>query len=168
MTAPILERELLRRIDLREAEAGRPRDRAGRLAVAGGLWRDAGAIKEARIRTEFLRITGAIGLAGVTAPKLLRHQFATCLQDANVDPLIRNELMGHSPASTRGSGLGMTAVYTHTRPETRREQLESARRRRAALDVAGRWLRRQGRGRPEEGSGLRVDAPGFAIELTGG
>ena len=36
--------------------------------------------------------------------------------------------MGHSPGSNRanGTGLGMTATYTHTRPETRRKQLEAA------------------------------------------
>jgi hypothetical protein len=58
----------------------------------------------------------------------LRHTFATILQDANVDPLIRNELMGHVPAISPapGAGLGMTAVYTHTRPETKRRQLENA------------------------------------------
>jgi hypothetical protein len=42
--------------------------------------------------------------------------------------LIRNELMGHAPAAFGLSGavLGMTAVYTHTRPETKRRQLEEA------------------------------------------
>jgi hypothetical protein len=138
----MLEREQTSRIGRREAELDRPLDRAERLALARGLWRDAGAITEERIRLEFLRLTRAMGQPDVTAPKLLRHQFATMLQDANVDPLIRNELMGHSPASARGRGLGMTAVYTHTRPETRREQLESALRRGPALGVADRWLGR--------------------------
>src|SRR4051794_9950434 len=99
-----------------------------------------------------MRITGAIGRATATAPKLLRHQFATHLQDANVDPLIRNELMGHSRGSAKGSGLGMTAVYTHTRPETRRGQLEAALEGRPALEVAERWLR-VGRSRRRDGRG---------------
>ena len=44
-----------------------------------------------------------------------------------MDPLIRNELMGHAAAGGKGGGgLGMTAVYTHTRPETKRRQLEAA------------------------------------------
>ena len=80
------------------------------------------------MRIEFKRITKRIGLAEVTAPKTLRHTFATALQDANVDPLIRNELMGHAPTRVTGlgAGLGMTTVYTHTRPETKRRQLETA------------------------------------------
>jgi integrase len=134
-----LERELARRLARSETEAGAPLTRAARLAIARGLWRDAGAVKEERIRLEFLRVTRAIGLPGATAPKLLRHQFATALQEGRVDPLVRNELMGHSAASTKG-GLGMTAVYTHTRPETRREQLESALRARPGVEAAGRWL----------------------------
>jgi hypothetical protein len=49
------------------------------------------------------------------------------LQDANVDPLIRQQVLGHRP--TAGTGLGMTAKYTHTRPETLRHQIEQALRR---------------------------------------
>ena len=37
----------------------------------------------------------------------------------------------------------MTAVYTHTRPETRRQQLEEALATRAAVAVARAWLERQ-------------------------
>ena len=79
------------------------------------------------------------------APKLLRHQFATALQERRVDPLIRNELMGHVAAGERtaGHGLAMTAVYTHTRPETRRQQLEAALAPRVAVAVARAWLGRQ-------------------------
>jgi len=39
-----------------------------------------------------------IGLPLLTMPKVLRRQFATALQDANMDPLIRNQLMGYMPA----------------------------------------------------------------------
>ena len=39
----------------------------------------------------------------------------------------------------KGGGLGMTAVYTHTRPETRLRQLELALGSRPALEVAARW-----------------------------
>jgi hypothetical protein len=38
----------------------------------------------------------------------------------------------------------MTAVYTHTRPETRRQQLEAALAGRTAVAVAQGWLRRRG------------------------
>lgn len=61
-------------------------------------------------------------------PKSWRHSFATLLQDANVDPLIRQQTLGHKP--TNGSGLGMTANYTHIRGESHREQIERA---------LGRW-----------------------------
>jgi site-specific recombinase XerD len=104
------------------------------------VWRDFGAIKEARIRLEFVCVTRAIGLPGATAPKLLRHQFATALQEGKVDPMVRNELMGHSTTSTKGGGLGMTAVYTHTRAGTRRDQLESALRSSPAAAASDRWI----------------------------
>jgi hypothetical protein len=57
-------------------------------------------------------------------------------------PLIRNELMGHVPAglSAPGGGLAMTAVYTHTRPETKRRQLENAFANRAVIQHATQWL----------------------------
>jgi integrase len=99
-------------------------------------------VKPDRIRTEFMRLTRRIGLATCTAPKLLRHQFATALQEGRVDPLIRNQLMGHAAAGERtaGHGLGMTAVYTHSRPEICRQQLEDALANRPAVAVAKAWL----------------------------
>jgi integrase len=120
-----LERELAGRLAAREMIIERSLSRREQLREARFLWRDLGAIKTDRIRVEFMRLTRKIGLAATTAPKLLRHLFATGLQDANVDPLVRNELMGHSAGGKRGNGteLGMTPTYTHTRPETRRRQL---------------------------------------------
>jgi hypothetical protein len=79
--------------------------------------------------------------------------FATTLQDANVDPLIRNQLMGHvaSGQGTAHGGLGMTGVYTHSRPETVRRQLECALRMLPAVAAAREWVRRRDRctGRPD-------------------
>lgn len=120
-----------------------PLTRAGRLAVAEKVWRAAGGLKYDWVRKEFTRLTKGIGLAEITAPKTLRHGFATALQDGNVDPLIRNELMGHAPAAFGLSGtcLGMTAVYTHTRPETKRRQLEEALANRPACGFAADWLK---------------------------
>jgi integrase len=90
-----------------------------------------------------MRLTRRIGLPNVSARKLLRHQFATSLQEGNIDPLIHNLLMGHAWAGERsaGHGLGMTAVYT--RPETIRKRLESALAGRIALAVAAEWLRQK-------------------------
>ena len=127
-SAKSLEQELLRRVTHQETSSPDALTRAARLQVAKTIWRDLGALKEDWVRIEFKRVTKLIGLAEVTAPKTLRHTFATALQDANVDPLIRNELMGHAPTRVSGmcAGLGMTTVYTHTRPETKRRQLETA------------------------------------------
>jgi hypothetical protein len=90
-----------------------------------------------------MRLTRAIGLPGSTAPNVLRHQFATALQEGCVDPLIRNELMRHVAAGERSAahGLAMTAVYTYTRPQTRRQQLEAALAGRPAVALAASWLR---------------------------
>ena len=76
------------------------------------------------VRTSFIRIMDGIGHPEATCPKSWRHSFATLLQHANVDPLIRQLTLGHKP--TDSNGLGMTANYTHTRRETQRAQIEAA------------------------------------------
>jgi integrase len=126
-TRAALQSELHRRVEETPIEDG-VSERDHRDRQARFLWRDMGAIKPEKIREAFMRLTAQVGLPGVTTPKTLRHLFATTLQDANVDPLIRNQLMGHTAGgapSSRG-GLGMTSVYTHTRPETLRRQLIDA------------------------------------------
>jgi integrase len=140
-----LEQELTRRMAVREAETGQPLPRTERSCLGRRLWGELGVVKGDRIRSEFMRLTRAIGLPGCTAPKVLRHLFATALQEGRVDPLIRNELMGHVAAGQRtaGHGLAMTAIYTHTRPETRRQQLDAALAPRVAVAVARAWLGRQ-------------------------
>lgn len=137
-----LEKECLRRAAHFEIATKKDCPRKKKLSLARTVWRDAGALREDWVRTEFMRVTKAIDLPHITAPKSLRHLFATILQDANVDPLIRNELMGHSPASTCGhtASLGMTGIYTHTRPETKRRQLEQALSLRPAISYAAGWL----------------------------
>jgi hypothetical protein len=114
------------------------------MRLARRVWWDIGALKEDRIRVEFMRLTKIIGVPQSTAPKVLRHMFATTLQDGRVDPLIRNQLMGHAPAGQRsaGHGLGMTAVYSHSRPETVRQQLEDALSYRIATTIADDRLSR--------------------------
>jgi integrase len=127
-TAVAIEREIARRATAWESMRQAQPTRANRLRVAGSVWHEVGTVPENRVRIEFMRVAKAIALAHHTAPKILRHQFATALQEGRVDPLVRNLLMGHAAADDRsaGHGLGMTAVYTHTRPETIREQLASA------------------------------------------
>jgi integrase len=135
------EAELVNCLNQEELKLGRALTRSERLHTARKLWRAQGCIEEDQVRLQFMRITKAIGLPAFTAPKMLRHQFATVLQEGRVDPLIRNELMGHVPAGERssGHGLAMTAVYTHTRPETRRDQMIEAFQRRPATEIARRW-----------------------------
>ena len=141
-TIPTLQQELALRIRRTETAEDSPLSRADRLQVTTTIWRDLGSLDNDMVRREFMDVMERIGMGQITAPKTLRHTFATILQDANVDPLIRNELMGHVPAglSASGGGLAMTAVYTHTRPETKRRQLENALADRAAVQYATRWL----------------------------
>jgi integrase len=121
--ARLLAAELDRRCGARSGTMTRiDRARLGR-----SVWCDAGAVKADAVRQSFIRVAAAIGIPEATCPKSWRHTFATLMQDSNVDPLIRQQTLGHRPTS--GSGLGMTAVYTHTRPETLREQVFSALRR---------------------------------------
>jgi integrase len=120
-------RELEQVCQQRQRDVGSHRSRSEMLRVAGTVWRDAGAVKADAIRNSFIRVTRAIGHPEATCPKSWRHTFATLLQDANVDPLVRQITLGHQP--TAGNGLGMTARYTHTRPETQRRQIERALRR---------------------------------------
>src|SRR5262245_6760290 len=136
--------ELEQRIAWQEAARGQPFSRQQRLCAAREVWRDIGTVDTDRVRIEFMRLASRIGLRAYTAPKMLRHLFATTLQEGRVDPLIRNELMGHVAAGERtaGHGLGMTAVYTHSRPETRRQQLELAFADRPARELAWLWSRR--------------------------
>lgn len=117
-------RELERVLKIRRTERGRILTRGEEARLARSVWWDAGAIKADAIRTSFIRVMRAIGHPESTCPKSRRHTFATLLQDANVDPLIRPQVMGHRP--TASSGLGMTGKYTHTRPETLRTQVTGA------------------------------------------
>jgi integrase len=90
------------------------------------VWQDAGAILVDRIRTSFIRAARAAELTGATCPKSWRHTFATLLQQANVDVLVRQETLGHKPSTPGRSALGMTGVYTHTAPDFQRREIERA------------------------------------------
>ncbi len=114
------------------------REQLARLART--VWRDAGAVRHEMIRISFIRAARAAGLAEATCPKSWRHTFATLLQDANVDPLIRQQTLGHSRGRDARSALGMTGVYSHSRPETQRHQIDEAIRRwPQSLALARQW-----------------------------
>jgi len=119
--------ELGRVCEERQRAAGGLLSRSAVHKIARRVWWDAGAVKADAVRNSFVRIMHTVGHPEATCPKSWRHSFATLLQDANVDPLIRQITLGHSP--TGSNGLGMTANYTHTRRQTQREQIEGALRR---------------------------------------
>jgi len=135
-----LQRLVEEAIETRQAHQNRVLDSKARLCLQKCHWRSAGALRPERIRNEFIRCCGSAGLSDFSCVKVLRHQFATALQEGNVDPLIRCELMGHSTSGKHGGGLGMTARYTHSRTETKRTQLWSAMICRQAIEIVAKRL----------------------------
>ena len=102
-------------------------DRRAEERVLGGVWRDAGVVDPDRIRLAFITAAQAAGLPPhATCTKSWRHTFATLMQQAKVDPLIRQETLGHKPTDPSAGALGMTGVYTHTDPSTQRDQVFTA------------------------------------------
>ena len=122
-------RQLIKILQRREsaaaAHAGTDLSRAQKLRLAQSVWRDAGALDPDQIRTSFIRTAKRCSLEEATCPKSWRHTFATLLQDANVDPLLRQITLGHQPSGS-GGALGMTGVYTHSRPATHAREIERA------------------------------------------
>ena len=115
-----------RRVAAEEAATNSALSRSRRAAIARGVWRDAGATKADRIRHSFIRIANAAGLTEATCPKSWRHTIATLMQDANIDPLIRQITLGHAPAGGAEGALGMTSRYSHSRPQTVKREIERA------------------------------------------
>lgn len=131
------------RLEAEESERERPLTRAEQARVCQAVWRDAGAVRADAIRKSFIRVMQRIGHPEATCPKSWRHTFATLLQGANVDPLLRQVTLGHKPINDSRSALGMTATYTHSRQETRKRELERALRLwPRSLEIARRWARR--------------------------
>jgi integrase len=119
------------RIAARRTELGRPLTRQEEAKIHRRVWSEAGAVKVDRIRTSFIATAKAAGFEA-TCPKSWRHTFATLLQQANVDLLVRQQTMGHQPASAQSSALGMTGVYTHTSPDFQKREIDRALRQRPA------------------------------------
>jgi integrase len=116
--------DLIDELRSRLNDVGKPISRKEEQRITRAVWQQAGCIPADRIRISFCRIMRRIGHPESTCTKSWRHSFATLLQDTNVDPLIRQLVMGHSPTSA--GGLGMTARYTLSRGETVRTQIEQA------------------------------------------
>src|SRR5262245_55150373 len=98
--SPILagdRRELERICAEARRRAEGPLSRGDIQKFARQVWWDAGTVKADAVRHSFVRIMDAIDHPEATCPKSWRHSFATLLQDANVDPLIRQQTLGHKP-----------------------------------------------------------------------
>ena len=121
-----LARVITKRSEKIERQADQTLTRDAREKIAATVWQEAGALRADRVRLSFIRTTSSMGLSGATCPKSWRHTFATLLQDANVDPLIRQLTLGHAPQGSSEGTLGMTTVYTHTRPETQQREITRA------------------------------------------
>lgn len=138
-------REHLAKITLQRIHAEFQRDgqvptRLVKAKIARTVWRDAGALDPDQVRVSFLRVCKRCGFPQATCVKSWRHTFATLLQDANVDPLIRQVTLGHKTTSGTPS-LGMTEVYTHTRPETQKREITRALNQwPKSLALARKWL----------------------------
>jgi integrase len=75
-----------------------------------------GQIPEKRVRAEFMKLTAKIGRPEVTRAHSLRHVFTTRAQEMGMNPLMVQQLLGHST-------LSMTARYTHLDVNSMREAL---------------------------------------------
>ncbi|MDR3633347.1 MAG: tyrosine-type recombinase/integrase [Isosphaeraceae bacterium] len=78
--------------------------------------RKMGQIPEKRIRNEFIEIAAAIGCPEYTKAHDLRHLFASRAQEAGTNPLLVQEMLGHTT-------LDMTRRYTHVGLDAKREAL---------------------------------------------
>ena len=78
--------------------------------------RNLGKISEKRLRQEFITVTKAIGRADLTKVHSLRHVFSTRAQEAGMNPLLVQQVLGHTT-------LEMTGKYTHLGIEAQRQAL---------------------------------------------
>jgi integrase len=96
-----------------DADAG---ERAQKRAVVS-FCRSMGQVPEKRVRCEFMKVSAKIGRPDLTQVHILRHQFATRAQAAGVNPLVVQEMLGHTT-------LDMTRRYSHPGIDTMREALQ--------------------------------------------
>ena len=111
-----------RRVELRLGEfmaANPDANERQQKKVAVNLARDCGQIPERRMRSELMKLTETIGCPEYTRVHDLRHLFTTRAQSAGVNPLVVQEMLGHTT-------LEMTKRYSHFGIEDRREALSRA------------------------------------------
>jgi pimeloyl-ACP methyl ester carboxylesterase len=85
------------------AELGQALAQTEEARIYLSIWKDSGAVPVDHVRTSFIRTAKKAGLS-TTCPKSWRHTFATLLQEANVDLLVRQETLGHKPSSPDSLG----------------------------------------------------------------
>jgi integrase len=100
-----------------EADPGAGERDRKRAAVA--FCRAAGQVPEKAVRERFMKLTKAIGCPGFTRVHDLRHLFACRAQAAGVNPILVQEMLGHTT-------LDMTRRYTHLGIDTKRDALARA------------------------------------------
>ncbi len=76
-----------------------------------------GQIPVKRVQLEFCKLTTEIGCPQFTRAHNLRHLFSSRAQEEGINPLMVQELLGHTT-------LTMTKRYTHLSMDTKREALE--------------------------------------------
>ena len=84
--------------------------------VVVAFCRSVGQIPEKRVRCEFMGLTETIGCPDFTRVHDLRHLFSSRAQAAGVNPILVQEMLGHTT-------LDMTKRYTHLGMDTKREAL---------------------------------------------
>jgi integrase len=80
------------------------------------LCRSAGQIPEKRVRCKFMGLPAAVGCPEFTRVHDLRHLFSSRAQEAGANPILVQELLGHTTLET-------TRQYTHLGLDTKREAL---------------------------------------------
>jgi integrase len=78
--------------------------------------RSMGQVPEKRIREEFMKLTSRIGCPQYTRAHDLRHLFSSRAQEAGMNPLLVQEMLGHAT-------LDMTKRYTHLGIEAKRDAM---------------------------------------------
>jgi integrase len=79
--------------------------------------RSIGQIPEKRLRTEFVALAKAIGRPDLTRVHDLRHLFASRAQEAGMNPLLVQAILGHA-------SLDMTRRYSHFSVDAKRAAME--------------------------------------------
>src|SRR5262249_26291056 len=79
--------------------------------------RTMGQVPEKRGRSEFMSLTDEIGCPEVTRVDDLRHLFSSRAQAAGVNPILVQEMLGHTT-------LDMTKKYTHLGIDVKRAAMQ--------------------------------------------